>query len=408
MSFVYPRIILRLSRYNRILDASHGGRRDLLLSAVTAYNQLPRRSTGVSPETLRRSLRPPQPRWRQRSLTATTGEVTNITDAEWLAFLDEHAQLTPDAYAAAAQDFQKDLGELQNLLQSQSERSKLAQRVQRSKKTTKADAMPLLSGDIVLTRSTQYRSSCGHGKFESNADGLKTFRVLSISGQIAVLQDETTGAELQKHISLLKAMPRVIPASCEEPLLTSPRTKRKLEELQCIGPFWLVTAEADGGCLFRSMAMGRQWLHGVRPHLLQDNKANAAQLRLDVVQFAKRFCAGQDADNLATLQALVEAELLDETMWDKDVPFDWARFWSFLEQPTAFAGHFALSMFSQMCHISVRVLQQHAETGALLKVWEEEVDNRWHDTAGKLAFPRSNGNHFDLLVPQTDVQPLKR
>lgn len=61
-----------------------------------------------------------------------------------------------------------------------------------------------------------------------------------------------------------------------------------------------------------------------------------------------------------------------------------------------------------MCHISVRVLQQCAETGALLKVWEDEVDNRWHDTAGKLAFLRSNGNHFDLLVPQTDVQPLKR
>lgn len=286
MKFVHPSIIVERARYNRILDASHGGRRDLLLSAVTAYNQLPRRSTGVSPETLWRSLRPPQARWRQRSLTATTGEVTNITDAEWLAFLDEHAQLTPAAYAAAAQDFQKDLGELQNLLQSQAERSKLAQRVQRSKKTTKADTMPLLSGDIVLTRSTQYRSSCGHGKFESNADGLKTFRVLHISGQIAVLKDETTGAELQKHVSLLKAMPRVLPASCAEPMVTSPQTKRKLQELQCIGPFWLVTAEADGGCLFRSMAMGRQWLHGVRPHLLQDNKANAAQLRLDVVQFA--------------------------------------------------------------------------------------------------------------------------
>jgi len=76
--------------YNRILDAAHGGHRDRLIAATIAVNNRPSRDTGVSPETVWRTMRPTQSRWRNRFLgEAVAGARSELTETEWLAYLDE-------------------------------------------------------------------------------------------------------------------------------------------------------------------------------------------------------------------------------------------------------------------------------------------------------------------------------
>ena len=360
------------------------------MAAVSAYNGLPRRHTGCSPESLWRSLRPAEPRWRHRTIKATIGDRPEITDAEWLKFLDDAAIVDAQAYADATMSVQENLVGLQKLLHSQQERRAMKRRIGYSRNSKRNDVVQLLSGDRVLARSTQYVSAAGHGKFDSTSDGLKEYTVLSVSGDIALLQDESTGQQCSRHVTLLKVMPKVLqPAAVED--LPSPKTKQLIEDMPQVGPFYKVRAEADGGCLFRSMVMGQQHLGGIHACHLQDNKEAALAMRQQVVQHSKRWLQGLTAPELANTEELLKAELLDEPTWKHDAEWSWDTFHTWLEQPLTYATAYCIGLFSKLTGITVRVWQQRDEK--LNMVWEEAGGGN-----GLLSLLRT-GNHYDLLVP---------
>ena len=83
--------------YNRILDAAHGGCRERLMAATIAVNNRPSEETGVSPETLWRTMRPVQSRWRNRCLgEAVEGVRPELTETEWNQYLDAAERKTSD------------------------------------------------------------------------------------------------------------------------------------------------------------------------------------------------------------------------------------------------------------------------------------------------------------------------
>ena len=69
---------------NKIIDAASGGIRSKLMQALAAYNNLPRRELGLSPETLWRALRAPQPRMQHRAMRAVMGTASDDVQDFWL------------------------------------------------------------------------------------------------------------------------------------------------------------------------------------------------------------------------------------------------------------------------------------------------------------------------------------
>ena len=71
---------------------------------------------------------------------------------------------------------------------------------------------------------------------------------MQINGHVALLRNESSGQELTKHVPLLKALPKVLPTECVEPILTSTQTKRKLAELDrySCGARWRVPLPLHG------------------------------------------------------------------------------------------------------------------------------------------------------------------
>ena len=83
--------------YNRILDAAHGGNRDRLMAATIAVNNRPNSLTGVSPETLWRTMRPVQSRWRNLLLgEAVHGVKPELSAIEWHEYLNEAERKSND------------------------------------------------------------------------------------------------------------------------------------------------------------------------------------------------------------------------------------------------------------------------------------------------------------------------
>ena len=71
---------------------------------------------------------------------------------------------------------------LQELVHDQQMRTQMKDRLKKSQQATTSNPVPLLPGDRVLCRQTQYKSTTGHGKFQE-------FTVVSMSGGLAKLQD---------------------------------------------------------------------------------------------------------------------------------------------------------------------------------------------------------------------------
>lgn len=222
---------------NKIIDAASGGIRSKLMQALAAYNNLPRRELGLSPETLWRALRAPQPRMQHRAMRAVMGTASDdVQESEWLAYLDEHEVMGPAAVKKAVESFSEDMKPLQEALQGKQQRKALAKRVNWQHKKSAAREVALLSGDRVLARNTQYVSKVGQQKFECNSDGdLKEYLVLSVSNGIVRLQEQGTGRVALKHESLLKIMPRVVPADMVLDASPSPRTKQRNWSAWAIG-----------------------------------------------------------------------------------------------------------------------------------------------------------------------------
>lgn len=225
-------------RTNRILDASHGGVRKELMLAVASYNSMPARKHGISPEAIWRACRPVESRWKHKTVKEVLGHGnTELTSQEWEDYLNAHAALTTEDYKQAVQAFEQRLRPVQEAVQDQHARAALARTLQYQHKKTQTSAMPLLSGDRVIVRESQYRSACGHAKFETDSDGaLKEFIVDSVNSSIARLKQVGTGAEVLKHVGQLKALPNALPAGAAADPGPSPRAKRQIEGLPTLGP----------------------------------------------------------------------------------------------------------------------------------------------------------------------------
>lgn len=119
---------------------------------------------------------------------------------------------------------------LQELVHDQQMRTQMKDRLKKSQQATTSNPVPLLPGDRVLCRQTQYKSTTGHGKFQCSGGELQEFTVVSMSGGLAKLQDAVGHTRLV-HESLLKVLPRVQPPTDEPECLPSPAAKNNL--LQC-------------------------------------------------------------------------------------------------------------------------------------------------------------------------------
>ena len=112
---------------NRILDASHGGKRSELMLAVASYNAMPSRAHGLSPEAIWRACRPLESRWKHKTVQEVLGEgKVELTEQEWDAYLHAHAALTTEDYKQAVQAFGQRLRPVQEAIQDQHARSALA------------------------------------------------------------------------------------------------------------------------------------------------------------------------------------------------------------------------------------------------------------------------------------------
>ena len=292
---------------NRILDASHGGKRSELMLAVASYNAMPSRAHGLSPEAIWRACRPLESRWKHKTVQEVLGEgKVELTEQEWDAYLHAHAALTTEDYKQAVQAFGQRLRPVQEAIQDQHARSALARTLRYQRRKAQTSSMPVLSGDKVLVRASQYRSATGHAKFETDKDGaLKEFLVLSVASSIAKLQQCGTGAEVLKHVGMLKVLPNAFPADPGLDPEPSPRARKQLATLPPLGPFLQVAARTDGGCLFRSLSMGTQALAGVPAHRLHDSDEQSLQMRRALVGYSQRYVQALPNDEVLRLADLV-------------------------------------------------------------------------------------------------------
>ena len=370
--------------------------RQRLLGAVSAYNSLPRRPHGLAPETLWRALRPLESQWRSKTIEAVAGTNADpLTDAEWLELLDEHAAADHDLYQKAAEKFGDDVTQLQKIFHSAQERAALAKKVNRQKQQELKQA-PLVTGDIVLCKPTQYKSTAGFGKFETSSDGLRQYSVVSFSGGIATLQEITTGTMITRHESLLRIMPRVVqPGQCtgDNEGLPSPNAKAALKTLETLSRFFVLRTRGDGECLCRSLAMALQLQAGVKVHALEDNDARAAALREELVKFSKLYVQGSTADAAKMAATCLQVELEQETAWDASKPFTWERYWEFMSKPYSFATMWNVGRFVESSKLAVFV---YTEDDKKVKLISSE-DPPW--ATGQCHVLRT-GCHYDLLVPR--------
>ena len=390
---------------NRILDASHGGNRAELMLAVASYNAMPTRAHGISPEAIWRACRPLESRWKHKNVLEVLGEdKVELTAAEWDDYLAAHAALTTEDYKQAVQAFEKRLRPVQEAIQDQHARSALARTLGYQRKKTQASAMPVLSGDRVLVRASQYRSSCGHAKFETDKDGgLKEFVVESITSSIAKLKQTGTDAEVLKHVAMLKVLPNSLPAGSADDPGPSPRAQKEMANLPVLGPFSQIAAKVDGACLFRALAMGLQSLSGVPAHRLHDSDEQSLQLRRTLVGYSERYVQGLPNAEVLRLAEHVATELQDDPSWHGH--FTWHLFHDFMLQPHRFGTYYMIATFARMHRIGVSVYR--LENDALQLSWDEQVPETDGAPDHRITLLRT-GMHFDLLVQTDSAEPVAK
>ncbi|CAJ1396613.1 unnamed protein product [Effrenium voratum] len=388
---------------NRVLDGSHGGDRSQLMLAVAAHNAMPTRKHGICPEAIWRACRPVESRWKHKTVQSVLGHPpTDLSSEEWDSFLSAHAALTTDDYKQAIATFEAKMQPVQEALQDQHARSALAQQLKYQRKKTRASAMPLLSGDRVIVRASQYRSACGYGKFETDkGGGLKEYVVKSINSSIAQIEELGTGVLGFKHVGMLKALPNSMPSNVADDPGPSPRAKRQLERLPPIGPFFQIAADTDGGCMFRSLAMGLQFLAGVPPHRLEDNDQQVLQLRRSLIAYSERHVRGLPRQELLTLSELAAHELRDDPSWKTS--FSWDAFHQYMSEPKRYGTYYWLGTFTRMHSVGVRVYRLQSD--ALALSWQEQPPGGVGADTRHVSLLR-NGLHYDLLV--LNMAPAKR
>ena len=196
---------------NKIFDASCGGQRARLAAATIAYNQ---KNTAVClpPETIWRLLRPQESRWRNMHLKNAMEEPSALTEEEWVAYLDAK-QYDKESLEEKAKSLHQLIQPLRNAISSKKLRQRMKSQLKWIRKRPNKTAMPLVAGDMVLSRNTQYVAKSGPRKFETTQEGVETFEVLQCRQGFAEVKNLRTGQVFGRDLSL-QMMP-ILPNTCE-------------------------------------------------------------------------------------------------------------------------------------------------------------------------------------------------
>ncbi|CAJ1438404.1 unnamed protein product [Effrenium voratum] len=281
--------------YNRILDSAHAGERARLLSAVVAYNHMPQARLKHW-----RVLRPAESRRRNLQLQALVhGPARGMTDAEWLGYLDQADKLDTDFFVKAADGFHEKLEPVREAMASKHLRQAMQKNLRYDSKRKQACEAPVLSGDRVIVKNSQYTSKTGHGKFETKDGKVREHTVQSVSQGFVELTEVGSGASVYKHEASLKLMPHKLPADDGHVPSPPPKVVQEAGFKEC-GPFYKIAALADGACLYRCFHMATQYLAGIAPQALARK------------QFAKKETVWKLA-----------SEMADDPLWAGSAAGDW-------------------------------------------------------------------------------------
>jgi hypothetical protein len=265
---------------NKIFDASCGGQRARLAAATIAYNQK-NTAVGLPPETIWRLLRPQESRWRNMHLKNAMEEPSALTEEEWVAYLDAK-QYDKESLEEKAKSLHQLIQPLRNAISSKKLRQRMKSQLKWIRKRPNKTAMPLVAGDMVLSRNTQYVAKSGPRKFETTQEGVETFEVLQCRQGFAEVKNLRTGQVSWKHEANLKLWPRSMPP--DDAYFPTPL---KGPGAPCKRPapaFEVIAAEGDGACLFRCFSMALQARAGVPAKAIVDGTESAMKLRDEILR----------------------------------------------------------------------------------------------------------------------------
>ncbi|CAE7300484.1 unnamed protein product, partial [Symbiodinium sp. CCMP2592] len=371
--------------HNRLLDLAHAGQRSRLLAATVAVNSRIHQRYGVSPESLWRSLRPTESRWKNLQLRGIMhGEAKPISEADWLRFLDEsQAGLTPEYVQQATEALHKVVAPIAGALNNKKMREAMKRHLRYARKRTHRSTMPLMSGHRVIARNSQYTTKTGRGKFETLGGEVREFTILSVSQGFVSLKDNKTGHEYVRYEASLKLMPIQLEADD--------------------------TVMADGGCLYRALHMGMQLRGGIAAEALQDDDAGAQSLRSQVCCCMQKYLDSLTPGRLrqvteaVCVEPLRDLELASSDAMSDNGGFNWGTYFAYAMKPRTYGTFCNLAAFVRMSGIPIEV---YSWRDGLELVWTENNDG----AAGGRPIALLRGNvHFDLLAlkePGTSL-PIK-
>ena len=278
------------------------GERARLLSAVVAYNHMPQARFGASPETLRGVLRPAESRWRNLQLQALVhGPARGMTDAEWLGYLDQADKLDTDFFVKAADGFHEKLEPVREAMASKRLRQAMQKNLRYDSKRKQACEAPVLFGDRVIVKNSQYTLKTGHGKFETKDGKVREYTVQSVSQGFVELTEVGSGASVYKHEASLKLMPHKLPADDGHVPSPPPKVVQEAGFKEC-GP--------------RCFHMATQCLAGIAPQALVDDSAGAQAVR----QLWLRHLTAEEKKETVWKLA---SKMADDPLWAGSAAGDW-------------------------------------------------------------------------------------
>lgn len=314
-----------------------------------------------------------------------------MTDGEWHAFLDA-TQWDKQSLQDRAKALHAVINPLRRAMQSKQLRAQMKTQMKWLRRKHKRAAMPLLAGDIVLSRATQYTTRCGPHKFETKGGGLRTWAVLQVRQGFVQVQDAATGEIAWRHDSHLKLMPRAVAADNDNQNMSA------MQSPETVMPAWdVVRAAADGACLFRSLAMGCDAARGATAAALTDDAGSAAEMRETLLMHLECRADNAKNDDLISLQLQVEAEMLDDPIWMQDHAADawsWPDYFAFMSRPGSYGTAVHLQTFVESHEMAIEVWENIAPHGKLTCTWREG------EAFKKAVRLLRSGNHYDLLVPR--------
>lgn len=400
--------------YNRILDSAHGGQRERLLAAVVAYNHMPQARFGAAPETLWRVLRPAHSRWRNLQIgNMLHGPNPGLTDEEWLKYLCAEDAIKEDHYKQAADKYHEALQPVQDAMASKHLRQNMQRAMRYNNKRTQSSDAPLLSGDRVIAKNTQYTTKTGKGKFETKDGEVREYIVLSVSQGFAQLEEIATGHRMMKHEANLKLMPSTLEHDdsnvCDMPLphsATAPgATCAKHAQ---IGPFLKIPTLPDGACLYRSFNLALQHMAGVGVENLVDDDSQAQAVRSRLLLHMQLWLRNLTPADRQEAEEKTAFEMSDDPTWleERGHEWNWDAYFAYAGKPKTFGTFANVASFVRYEGLTVEIHQPDDEGNPKLVWCEHGLGDGGAWRGGPVRLLRT-GQHYDLLLPNVPSRRVR-